>query len=956
MATSLLSAQYEFNGVVSTDKSVLKNLQDMCTACGSWLTYDIHEGKWAVVINTTGDSVASFDDSNIIGAITVQGTGLDQLTDHCIVNFPHTDINDNRDFIRIDIAEADRFPNEISRPVTIETDLFNDPVQAQLLGLIELKQRRIDRVVRFTTDFSMIGLKAGDLIDVTNSVYSYTAKMFRIISINEADADNGSINLDITALEYDADVYDTADLNRYTITNETGIVSLGNISAPGTPSVTKYEFDARPRLVIDSTAPTYGRVNGLEYWYSTDVPPGVALDENRTYKLLATTYANANAVFTSGATITTEQDSLGNISLLVKTRGINEQTAGPFSQPSGAITFAPVQVTDSISDTTQVSNTGTGSLLSALALTTLLRNLDGLFNSNTSISQAGGGLFDKMFKTFQSNTGVNLQAGAVSSVVVNDRVTTEYGIYSDTSGSGVATIRFTANSQYALTSTVASVNEGASVTFNLDTRYVEVGTTYSYSITGISSGDLSSGSLTGNITIGGTWQNGSGSVTLTLANDALTEGPETILFSIPSISLSKSVTVNDTSLTVSYSLARSSSTVNEGNSVTITLTTTGIANGTSVPYTITGTGITASDFGLASLTGNFTVNSNTASVTLTPRIDLTTEGPETFTLTLDGPANSISVTITETSQYSLSGPTTVNEGSSATITLTTVNVPNGNVVQYTITGSGITTSDLGISSLTDSFTVSSNTASVTFNIAADVTVEGNETFTLTLDGLGASKSILIYDTSPAAATYSLSSNVASLTEGASVRFTLNTTNVSNGTSVPYTISGYGTASDIVGSLTGNFTISSNTASVVVTTFDDALYEGNETLTLELDNGRALSAVTIVDNELAPYINVPYFWEFDYDNGTIDGITSYGTVRLRQASGAGAGIISVPTSVSVSIGANVTTTIDASKFVYVTDNSDSGVIVNMLTSFDTVSNTAKYPSGSTSQCAGRIISL
>jgi hypothetical protein len=432
MATSLLSAQYEFNGVVSTDKSVLKNLQDMCTACGSWLTYDIHEGKWAVVINTTGDSVASFDDSNIIGAITVQGTGLDQLTDHCIVNFPHTDINDNRDFIRIDAAVEDRFPNEISRPVTIETDLFNDPVQAQLLGLIELKQRRIDRVIRFTTDFSMIGLKAGDLIDVTNSVYDYTAKMFRIISINEADADNGTINLDITALEYDAAVYDTGDLERYTITNETGIVSLGNISAPGTPSVTKYEFDVRPRLVINSTAPTYGSVNGMEFWYSTDVPPAVTIDANRTYQLLATTYANANTVFTSGSTISTEQDSLGNISLLVKTRGINAQTAGPFSTPSGSVTFAPVQVTDSISDTTQVSNTGTGSLLSALALTTLLRNLDGLFNSNASINQAGGGLFDKMFKAFQSNTGVDIRGTAASSTLPSQTGNT--GKYLTTNG------------------------------------------------------------------------------------------------------------------------------------------------------------------------------------------------------------------------------------------------------------------------------------------------------------------------------------------------------------------------------------------------------------------------------------------------------------------------------------------------------------------------------------------
>jgi hypothetical protein len=96
-----------------------------------------------------------------------------------------------------------------------------------------------------------------------------------------------------------------------------------------------------------------------------------------------------------------------------------------------------------------------------------------------------------------------------------------------------------------------------------------------------------------------------------------------------------------------YSIEKSVSSVDEGASVTFTLTTTNVANGTEVPYTITG--ISAADITSGSLTGNFTVNSNTATVTITATADQLTEGAETATLTLDNVADFDSVTVNDTS-------------------------------------------------------------------------------------------------------------------------------------------------------------------------------------------------------------------------------------------------------------------------------------------------------------------
>jgi hypothetical protein len=81
-------------------------------------------------------------------------------------------------------------------------------------------------------------------------------------------------------------------------------------------------------------------------------------------------------------------------------------------------------------------------------------------------------------------------------------------------------------------------------------------------------------------------------------------------------------------------------------------------------------------------------------------------------------------------------------------------------------------------------------------------------------------------------TYSLTSNVLTVDEGSVVIITLTTTDVSNGTVIPYQITGV-SSSDINGtSLTGSFVILNNSATLNIPVNTD-LIEENETLTLTL---------------------------------------------------------------------------------------------------------------------------
>ena len=347
---------------------------------------------------------------------------------------------------------------------------------------------------------------------------------------------------------------------------------------------------------------------------------------------------------------------------------------------------------------------------------------------------------------------------------------------------------------YALSRSSATVSEGDIITITLTTTNVIDGTTIPFTVTGISQDDLSSGNLTGNFTV----NSNTSTASFTIAEDLTTEGTETLTLALNNVSANISVAITDSSITPTQSFTLSNggvTSVSEGTTLNITLTTENVADGTLVPYTISGTGITTADIGGNSLTGDFTVNNDTATLALPITSDATTEGLEILSFALDNGEDSFNVTINDTSvaggiSYTLSSSAaSVNEGGTVTITLTTTNVADGTVLPYTITG--VTSADISDESLTGNFVISSNVATLgPLTIAADLTTEGAETMTIALDNGESTFDVTINDTSlTPASSYSLSVDNSAVNEGQNATFTLTTTNVPDATNVAYTISG-----------------------------------------------------------------------------------------------------------------------------------------------------------------------
>lgn len=387
--------RYKINGLVDTNQPVLDNLTNIANSCGTWITYSNELGKWGVVINRAETAVFDFNDSNIISTIEVTGVGLGDLYNNVRVSFPREDLRGETDWVNVEIPVLDRHPNEIDNTLELSYDLVTDPVQAELLGFIELKQSRLNRTIKFSTDWSSLGIVAGDVITVTNASYGFDQTLFRIISVTETTDDSGAITLDILAMGYSDSVYDE-DLTLYERTNEDGIVTIGSIGQPVAPQLTKFERDADPRILIEAVVPV-GIVEKMEFWFSTD---------GDNYNIVGTVAPTNADVFSTGDEVeyTYPTNYSGNV--YFKVRAINSTAVSALSG-AGTLLYAPVQTTEAIGADTDVVDGGGNSLLGLLGANALMALLKGLMEDDTTNT---GSIWDKVFGLFEDETGTDIRS------------------------------------------------------------------------------------------------------------------------------------------------------------------------------------------------------------------------------------------------------------------------------------------------------------------------------------------------------------------------------------------------------------------------------------------------------------------------------------------------------------------------------------------------------------------
>ena len=188
------------------------------------------------------------------------------------VEFASRKIKDQNDYYRAEINPALRNDLEPDNKLSLRLDLANNALHAARIGLIELKQSRADLIITFRADYSALQVEAGDVVKITNSVYGFDKKLFRVSKTRELEDDVGGITVEITALQYDAAVYTDETLEDSADTPGSGITTIGSsarLPPPSTP-VAAIISTTTPSFSLSTTIdPTSDVVNSVQFWYNT---------------------------------------------------------------------------------------------------------------------------------------------------------------------------------------------------------------------------------------------------------------------------------------------------------------------------------------------------------------------------------------------------------------------------------------------------------------------------------------------------------------------------------------------------------------------------------------------------------------------------------------------------------------------------------------------------------------
>ena len=258
---------FDCNAVVDTSKKVIDNVRDIVKGMRGYLPYV--QGKYKLVIETTGTASISLTEDDIIGGYALASPTKNNKFNRVIVSFVNPDRNyqvDEVQFPPIDdsgLASSDQHAQmKIADGGFLLEGRFDfrtitSPYQAEELAEVILRRSRESLGLSINCGFKAYELHIGDIVNVTLSSLGFSSKAFRVLSMTFRE----DYTIDLNLVEYQASHYTFATKGEVASTPSTTLPSPFTIQPPSAITLSDEMIEYADgivitRLNIDITAST----------------------------------------------------------------------------------------------------------------------------------------------------------------------------------------------------------------------------------------------------------------------------------------------------------------------------------------------------------------------------------------------------------------------------------------------------------------------------------------------------------------------------------------------------------------------------------------------------------------------------------------------------------------------------------------------------------------------------
>ena len=235
---------FDCNAVVDTSKKVIDNVREIIKGMRGYLPYV--QGKYKLVIETTGTASVSLTEDDIIGGYALASPTKNNKFNRVIVSFINPDRNfqvDEIQFPPIDdsgLASADQHATMktadggflLEHRADFRT--ITSPYQAEEMAEIILRRSRESLGLSINCGFKAYELHIGDIVNVTLSSLGFSSKSFRVLSMTFRE----DYTIDLNLVEYQASHYTFATKGQVSSTPSTTLPNPFTIQAPASLTLT----------------------------------------------------------------------------------------------------------------------------------------------------------------------------------------------------------------------------------------------------------------------------------------------------------------------------------------------------------------------------------------------------------------------------------------------------------------------------------------------------------------------------------------------------------------------------------------------------------------------------------------------------------------------------------------------------------------------------------------------
>lgn len=241
-------ATYTCDGLVNTDAAPLSNLSDLLTSCRGFMVFS--GGKYKLKLDQAGAAGFAFTEDNILGKWSIKLPEKRNRANRVRATWfdpgnswqPNITVQESTTYRAEDngvLLEA-----EFSLPFT--SNLY----RAQQIAQQTLKQSRKQTLCQFTATIAGLRCEVGDLVTITHSTPGWSAKIFRVVRMALLSSDE----VEVTAIEYDATVYNLDPLVLVSGLPGTNLPDPNAIAAPGVPTVVETLYQTSGSAGVKSKA------------------------------------------------------------------------------------------------------------------------------------------------------------------------------------------------------------------------------------------------------------------------------------------------------------------------------------------------------------------------------------------------------------------------------------------------------------------------------------------------------------------------------------------------------------------------------------------------------------------------------------------------------------------------------------------------------------------------------